>query len=80
MLALSFGLSLLNMVLIMVVHRYYPYFYSVGAIIGWTGLWLVITGQPKANPDGSKAPMWSRIGLGVAFGFGMLTGASLFFY
>jgi hypothetical protein len=80
MVVTAVGVTILNMLLIFLIHRYYPYLYSVGSIIGWTGLWLAITGQPHSNPDGSKAPMWTRIGLAAAFGIGMISAASLIIF
>jgi len=79
MMGLSILLTILNVVLIMVLHRYYPYVYSVASIFWCGGLWLVITGQPRAMPDGSPAPMWARIGLGAACVVGILIGIALIF-
>jgi hypothetical protein len=80
MAAIAIGLTVLNTLLVLVLHRYYPYFYSLGAIFLWTGLWLLITGQPKANPDGSKSPMWARVGLAACLGVGVLVGAAMCFF
>jgi hypothetical protein len=64
---------IVNTVLIFALHLYYPYFYSLGAIIWWGGWWLLIFGQPRKTPDGSPAPMWGRIGLAVCLAFGILS-------
>jgi hypothetical protein len=77
MIGVAVVFSVINFVLIMVLSRYYPYLYSLGSILGWGGLWLAITGQPKATTDGTTVPMWSRVGLGVALVFGTLSGLSL---
>jgi hypothetical protein len=77
MIGLSILLTIANVVYLLVSHRYYPYFYSVGAILGFGGFWMLVTGQPRANPDGSPAPMWARIGLGAACVFGILVGVAL---
>ena len=66
-----------NTVLVLGLHRYYPYLYSLGAVFGWTGMWLAVTGQPRATPDGSKAPMWGRIGLAASLGIGVIVGVLL---
>ena len=73
MVGLGFLFFIINTVLI-VAHFYYPYLYSVGAIFWWGGLWLLVTGQPKRNPDGSPAPMWARAGLGACLVIGLLVG------
>jgi hypothetical protein len=77
--AVLLGLSVLfivgNMALIFVLNRYYPYLYGLAAIFLFGGTWLLITGQPGANEDGSPAPMWGRIGLGVAMALGVVLGA-----
>jgi hypothetical protein len=77
MMAVCIAFVAANTALVLVLHRYYPYLYSLGAIFGWTGLWLVVTGQPRVQPDGSKAPIWSRIGLAASFGIGVLAGIAL---
>jgi hypothetical protein len=77
MVGLAIVLGIVNTILVLVVHIYFPYLYSLGAIAGWTGFWLLVTGQPRANPDGSKAPMWARIGLGACLGWGLLVGIAL---
>ncbi len=45
-----------NMVLVFVIHYYFPYFLPLGGILGMGGLWLLITGEPASRPDGSPAP------------------------
>jgi hypothetical protein len=77
MVGASFLLGVLNTILVLVVHIYYPYLYSLAAIFGWAGMWLLITGQPHVTADGSKAPMWTRVGLGAFFGIGVLAGVAL---
>jgi len=62
-----------NTVLIFALHLYYPYFYSLGAIIWWAGWWLLIFGQPRKTADGSPSAMWGRIGLAVCLAFGLLS-------
>lgn len=62
-----------NTVLIFALHLYYPYFYSLGAIIWWAGWWLLIFGQPRKTTDGSPSAMWGRIGLAVCLAFGLLS-------
>jgi hypothetical protein len=64
---------IVNTVLIFALHLYYPYFYSLGAIIWWGGWWLLIFGQPRKTADGSPAAMWGRIGLAVCLVFGILS-------
>jgi hypothetical protein len=77
MVGASVVFGVINTVLVLVAHIYYPYLYSLAAIFGWAGMWLLITGQPHTTPDGSKAPMWTRIGLGAFFGIGVLAGVAL---
>jgi hypothetical protein len=77
LIGLSFVFGIANTVLVLVLHRYYMYLYSAGAIFGWCGTWMAITGQPKAQPDNSKAPMWGRAGLMVCFVIGTLVGIAL---
>jgi hypothetical protein len=65
---------IVNTVLIFALHLfYYPYFYSLGAIIWWAGWWLLIFGQPRKTADGTPSAMWGRIGLGVCLAFGLLS-------
>jgi hypothetical protein len=64
---------IVNTVLIFALHLYYPYFYSLGAIIWWAGWWLLIFGQPRKTADGSPSAMWGRIGLAVCLAFGLLS-------
>jgi len=77
MVGLAMALTIFNVIIIKVLHLYYPYFYSIGAIFFWTGVFLAATGQPKTTADGTKAPMWSRIGLGVSLVFGILMGIAM---
>jgi hypothetical protein len=77
MVVLAVGLMIVNSVLIFVLRLYYPYFYSIGAIFFWAGLFMAITGQPKTIGDGTKTPMWTRIGLAAALVFGLLQGIAL---
>ena len=64
---------IVNTVLIFALHLYYPYFYSLGAIIWWAGWWLLIFGQPRKTADGSPSAMWGRIGLAMCLAFGLLS-------
>ena len=80
LIGISFLFGIINTVLVLVLHRYYMYLYSAGAIFGWCGTWMLITGQPKAQPDGSKAPGWGRVGMFVCLGIGVLVGAALNFF
>jgi hypothetical protein len=79
MVGLSIALTVVNTILVLFVHIYYPYLYSLGAVFWWAGLWLVITGQPKATGDGSKAPMWARAGLAAFLAIGVLMGIAMIF-
>jgi hypothetical protein len=79
MVGLAIALMIVNVILMFVVHIYYPYFYSLGAVIWWGGAWMLITGQPKATDDGSPSPMWGRIGLGACLVVGVLVGIMMIF-
>ncbi len=79
MLGIGILLFILNSVLVFVLNIYFPYLYAIGAIFWWGGLWLLITGAPKRNPDGSPAPMWARAGLGVCLVIGLLVGIGSIF-
>src|SRR5208283_3528128 len=79
MVGLSIALTVVNTILVLFVHIYYPYLYSLVAIFWWAGLWLVLTGQPKATEDGSKAAMWGRAGLALFLAIGVLTGIAMIF-
>jgi hypothetical protein len=79
MVGLAIALMIVNVILMFVVHIYYPYFYSLGAIIFWGGAWMLATGQPKAGADGSKAPSWGRFGLAGALAIGVLVGIAMIF-
>ena len=81
-----FGLGLLglsalftvgNYVLVMVLNRFYPYLYSLAAIFACSALWLLITGQPLAQEDGSDAPGWGRYGLIACAVIGTLLGIAM---
>ena len=74
MVGLGMLFAILNSILIFVLHLYYPYLYTIGAIFWWGGLWLVVTGQPKRSADGSPAPMWARAGLGACLVIGLIVG------
>lgn len=82
----TFGLGLLglatvftigNWALVMVLNRFYPYFYSLAAIFGLAALWLVVTGQPRAQTNGDKAPAWGRYGLAACLVAGVLMGIAM---
>jgi len=75
MLGLAIVFSVVNAVLIFVLHLYYPYLYVLAGPLGWGGLFMLILGQPKATADGSPVPMWARIGLGACIGIGFIIGA-----
>jgi hypothetical protein len=77
MVGLSMALGFANIVLIFLLRWYFPYLFGIGAIFFWCGAWMAVTGQPKAQADGSKAPMWGRLGLGAGFVFGVLVGLGL---
>ena len=79
MVGLSIGLTIVNTILVLFVHIYYPYLYSLGAVFWWAGLWLLITGQPQATTDGSKAAMWGRAGLAGCLAIGVLMGIAMIF-
>jgi hypothetical protein len=73
MVGLGFVFVVVNVIL-MFIHIYYPYLYALAGPLWWGGWFMLIFGQPKAPPDGSKAPMWGRIGLGACLGIGILVG------
>jgi hypothetical protein len=77
MLGLSLVFTIGNSILIFGLHRYYPYLYGVAALFWWAGWWMVITGQPRLNADGTPCPLWARIGLGACLGIGALTGVAM---
>ncbi len=78
---LGFVFWAVNFVLAFVVHIYFPWFAVLGGPFGLGGLWLLATGQPQGNPDGSGgAPVWGRIGLGVCLFIGLLSGLSYSFF
>ena len=79
MIGLAILFSVLNVVIVIATNIYFPYLYAIGAIFGWGGLWLLVTGQPHRTADGSPAPMWARAGLGVCLFFGLLSGLSAIF-
>ncbi len=79
MFGLGFVLWIVNTIIVAVTNIYFPYLFAIGAIFWWGGLWLLITGAPKRNPDGSPAPMWARAGLGVCLFLGVLSGISAIF-
>jgi hypothetical protein len=68
--ALVFGIGLvlagLNVATLFAAERFIPALAGLCALFLPAGLWLVITGEPAARPDGSPTPTWSRVGLGVA--------------
>jgi hypothetical protein len=79
MLGIAIAFTVINFVLIFVLHLYYPYLYILSGPLGWAGLWMVITGQPKVTTDGSPVPLWGRIGLGACLGIGLLIGMLMVF-
>ena len=79
MMGLSVAIFVVNTLLIMVAHIYFPYFYGLVPILWWGGIFMAITGQPQTRDDGGLAPMWSRIGLGAALAFGVLGGLVMVF-
>lgn len=79
MLGLSIVFTIVNMILIFVLHLYYPYLYTLAAPLGWAAWWMIITGQPRLTQDGSPSPMWGRIGLAVCLVIGLLAGIYMIF-
>jgi hypothetical protein len=80
MLALAIAFAIGNAILMLVAHIYYPYLYSLSAVIWWGGVWLLVTGHPQATTDGSKAPMWARAGLAAFLVIGVLVGIAMCFF
>jgi hypothetical protein len=76
MIGMAVAFMVINIVLLF-IHLYYPYLFALACPIWWGGLWLAIVGQPRATPDGSPAPMWSRVLLGACLVFGILQGVFL---
>ncbi len=76
-LSLLFGIG--NLILIFGLHYYFPYFLLLAGPFGWGGLFMAITGQPKKQENGAKAPMWSLAGLGGCLLFGFLLGVGSVF-
>jgi hypothetical protein len=66
-----------NYALIHVLNRFYPYFYSLAAIFFLGGVWLLVTGQPMMQADGSASPSWGRMGLGACLAVGLLMGVAM---
>jgi hypothetical protein len=79
LMGLSFVFFIGNIVLLYVIRYYFPYFLALVPILGFSGTFLVVTGQPAARADGQPAPMWSRVGLGGAMVFGLLVGIVMVF-
>jgi hypothetical protein len=85
MMGLGFvGLSVLflvvNLILIFAINIYFPYFWALVPLFGWSGMWMLVTGQPLASQDGTPAPMWGRIGLGACLVVGLLSGIGMIFF
>jgi hypothetical protein len=80
MLGLAVVFAIGNAALMLVAHIYYPYLYSLSAVIFWGGAWLLLTGQPQATADGSKAAMWGRAGLAAFLAIGLLVGIGMCFF
>jgi hypothetical protein len=74
MIGIAVALIAANFALVKVINWYYPYLCWIGGVFLCTGLFLTITGEPQAKPDGSQAPMWARAGLGVALVIGLGVG------
>jgi hypothetical protein len=77
MVAIAAGFFVINAVLL-VIHFYFPYLFWLGGLLLTGGGFMAITNQPKALPDGSRVPMWTRAGLGVALFFGIPCGYTAF--
>ncbi len=77
LIGIAFAFTAGNYVLITVLNYYFPYLYCLGAIFGWAGMWLAITGQPMAQKDGSAAPAWGRYGLMACIILGVLAGLAM---
>ena len=77
MIGLAIVCVIANTAMVFALHRFYPYLYSLAAIIGWGGAWLLVTGQPGVSKDGSPPPIWGRIGLGGAMAIGLLIGIAM---
>ena len=76
---LSIAFFVVNLILMYGVHIYFPYFWALVPLFGMAGWWMVITGQPKMNEDGSPCALWGRIGLGVCLALGLLSGIGMIF-
>ena len=57
------GLIRLNFAVVIAIHRYYPYFAILGGPFSLGGLWMLVTGQPKGNDDGTGGADESGTGL-----------------
>lgn len=68
-----------NVALVRIANRYYPYLYSLSAIFLMGGFWLLVTGQPGRQADGTNAPLWGRIGLGAFMAVGLMLGIAMIF-
>jgi len=77
LLGLGIVFGIINAILLFVLNIYFPYLYWLAGPLWWGGWWLVIFGQPRTTQDGSPAPMWARIGLGVCLVFGILSGITM---
>jgi hypothetical protein len=81
--AMTFGLGLVlliaNIILIAVLNIYFPYFLVVAWPAMGAGFWMLVLGQPLAQPDGSPAPLWGRIVVGAALVLGLLAGVGSIF-
>jgi hypothetical protein len=78
-LGLSIAFFAVNVVLMYVLHIYFPYFWALVPLFGMAGLWMLITGQPQTTEDGSPCVMWGRIGLAACLAVGLLGGVGMIF-
>jgi hypothetical protein len=63
---------LLNVATAALMNEVYLMPLALGGFIAPAGLWLLATGEPRDRGDGTRAPLWGRVGLGVALAAGLV--------
>jgi hypothetical protein len=62
-----------NVLMVKIAHIYYRFLYAGGAVCLLAGLFLLVTGQPKAKPDGTPVSGGARFGFitSIVIGIGL---------
>ena len=77
MTGLSLAFVLINFVLVLALHRYFPYLYWLAGIFLFAGPFVLLSGEPRDRGEAVPVPSWARYGLIGCFVAGLVAGFAL---